>query len=100
MIPWERTDPDFGITPEELGENSMAEETKPKGTIGPVTTSSAAGTGIAGAAGVLIVWIVSLFGLEIPAEVAGAIVVLLGAIGTLVGGKVVPPERAGKRTSD
>lgn len=78
----------------------MSELIKQKGTIGPVTTSSAAGTGIAGAAGVVIVWLVGLFGLEIPAEVAGAIVVLLGAIGTLVGGKVVSPEKSSRRAAE
>lgn len=71
-------------------------EFKSKGTIGPVTTSSAAGTGIAGAAGVLIVYIIGLFGLEVPNEVAAALVVLIGAIGTLVGGKLVPPATAAR----
>lgn len=71
----------------------MADHIENKGHIGPVTTSSAAGTGIAGAAGVLIVYLLSLFGLEVPNEVAAAIVVLIGAIGTLVGGKLVSPER-------
>ena len=71
----------------------MSEQIKSKGTIGPVTTSSAAGTGIAGAAGVLIVYLLSLFGLEVPNEVAAAIVVLIGAIWSIIGGKVVSPER-------
>lgn len=70
----------------------MSEHLKAKGKIGPVTTSSASGTGIAGAAAVVLVWIVGLFGLEVPSEVAGAFVVLLGAVGALVGGKIVPPK--------
>lgn len=71
----------------------MAEHIEAKGQIGPVTKSSAAGTGIAGAAGVLIVYLLGLFGLEVPEEVAAAIVVLIGAIGTFVGGKVVSPDK-------
>ena len=71
----------------------MADHIQNKGQIGPVTTSSAAGTGIAGAAGVLIVYLLSLFGLEVPNEVAAAIVVLIGAIGSIIGGKVVSPKR-------
>lgn len=77
----------------------MAEITKPKGTIGPVTKSATAGTGVAGAAGIVIVWIAGLFGLDIPAEVAGAIVLLISAIGALVGGKIVPPTRSGRRAA-
>ena len=69
----------------------MAENTK--GQIGPVTKGSAAGTGVAGAGAIVIVWVASLFGFEIPAEVAGAIVVIIGFVGTLVGGKLVSPER-------
>ena len=71
----------------------MADYIQSKGQVGPVTKSSAAGTGIAGAAGVLIVYIIGLFGLEVPNEVAAALVVLIGAIGTLVAGKLVSPDR-------
>jgi hypothetical protein len=74
----------------------MAAHIQNKGHIGPVTKSSAAGTGVAGAAGVLIVYILSLFGLEVPNEVAAALVVLIGAIGTLVGGKRVSPDTAAR----
>lgn len=71
----------------------MADHIENKGQVGPVTKSSAAGTGIAGAAGVLIVYLLGLFGLEVPEEVAAAIVVLIGAIGTFVGGKLVSPDK-------
>ena len=71
----------------------MTQHAEAKGHIGPVTKSSAAGTGIAGAAGVLIVYLLGLFGLEVPEEVAAAIVVLIGAIGTFVGGKLVSPDK-------
>lgn len=68
----------------------MAEH-KPKGTIGPVTKSATAGTGVAGAAAILIVWILGMFGLEVPEPVAAAIAVLISAIGTLIGGKIILP---------
>ena len=71
----------------------MANHIENKGHIGPVTKSSAAGTGIAGAAGVLIVYLLGLFGLDGPEEVAAALVVLIGALGTLVGGKLVSPDK-------
>jgi hypothetical protein len=74
----------------------MAEHIEAKGQIGPVTKSSAAGTGIAGAAGVIIVYLLGLFGLDVPEEVAAALVVLIGAIGSLVGGKVVSPDTAAR----
>jgi hypothetical protein len=72
----------------------MADHVEAKGQIGPVTKSSAAGTGIAGAAGVVLVWVLGMFGLDVPEEVAAAIVVLIGALGTFIGGKVVSPEKA------
>jgi hypothetical protein len=48
------------------------------------------------AVGVLIVYLLGLFGLDVPEEVAAALVVLIGAIGTLVGGKVVSPDTAAR----
>lgn len=74
----------------------MADYVQSKGQIGPVTKGSAAGTGVAGAGAILIVWVAGLFGLDIPAEVAGAIVVIIGFIGSLVGGKIVSPEKAAR----
>lgn len=65
---------------------------KSKGTIGPVTKSATAGTGVAGAAAVVIVWILGMFGIEVTTEVAAAIAVLIGAIGTIIGGKIVRPS--------
>jgi hypothetical protein len=72
----------------------MSQHVQNKGQVGPVTKGSAAGTGVAGAGAVVIVWIASIFGFEIPAEVASAIVIIIGFIGSLVGGKVVSPEKA------
>lgn len=65
---------------------------KPKGTIGPVTKSATAGTGVAGAAAVVIVWILGIFSIEVTTEVAAALAVLIGAIGTIIGGKIVRPS--------
>jgi hypothetical protein len=72
----------------------MSQHVQNKGQVGPVTKGSAAGTGIAGAAGVVLVWVLGMFGLDVPEEVAAAIVVLIGALGTFIGGKVVKPETA------
>jgi hypothetical protein len=55
-------------------------------TVGPVTAGSAAGT----AAAVLVVYVASLFGLEVPDPVAGALAVLL----TVAGGYLVKPRPA------
>ena len=61
-------------------------------TVGPVTTGAAAGTGVAGAAAVVLVWLLSLTGLDVPAEVSAALAVLIGGIGTLIGGFLVRPR--------
>ena len=61
-------------------------------TVGPVTTGAAAGTGVAGAAAVVLVWLLSLTGLDVPAEVSAAVAVLIGGIGTLIGGFLVRPR--------
>jgi len=50
--------------------------------VGPVTTASAGG----GALAVVLVYIASLFGLEVPPLVAGA----LGLLLTIAGGLMVP----------
>lgn len=50
--------------------------------VGPVTAASGAGTALS----VVLVYIASLFGLEVPALVAGALALLL----TIAGGLLVP----------
>lgn len=67
-----------------------------KGQYGPVTASASAGNGVAGAAAILLVWAIGLTGVEIPSEVAAAIAVLLGGIGTLIGGRAVRGRPAGR----
>ena len=61
-------------------------------TAGPVTTSATAGAGIAGAATVLIVWGLTSAGVDVPAEAAQAITVLLAAAGALLAGWLAPSQ--------
>lgn len=62
-----------------------------KRTIGTVTTASASGGGLAGAVTIILVWVAEVNGMEIPAPVASAFTVLIGAVGALVGGWMVRP---------
>lgn len=64
-------------------------ETKRK--IGPVTTTATGGVGLAGAVAIVIVWLLGNAGVEVPAEVAGAIAVIVGGIGSVIGGWSVKP---------
>lgn len=72
--------------------SSTTNRTDAARTAGPVTTSATAGAGIAGAATVLIVWGLNAAGVDVPAEVAQAITVLLAAAGALVGGWLAPSQ--------
>jgi hypothetical protein len=60
-------------------------------TVGPVTAGSAAGT----SAAIVIVYVASLFGLQVPDLVAGALALLL----TVAGGLLVRPARTGGHAS-
>lgn len=61
--------------------------------IGTTTMGATAGTGLAGAAAVVLVWILTEVGVDVPAEVSAALAVLIGGIGTLVGGKLAPSNQ-------
>ena len=61
--------------------------------IGTTTMGATAGTGLAGAAAVVLVWILTQVGVDVPAEVSAALAVLIGGIGTLVGGKLAPSNQ-------
>lgn len=61
-------------------------------TIGSVTTGASAGTGVAGALAVVLVWLLSEVGVDVPSEVSAAIAVLIAGVGTLVGGYLVPSK--------
>lgn len=72
----------------------MSKHVNNKGQVGPVTHGAGLGEGVAGAIAVLLVFIAVQFGLEIPEYVAAAAAVIIGYIGTLVGGKLVKPEKS------
>lgn len=61
--------------------------------IGTTTMGATAGTGLAGAAAVVLVWVLTEVGVDVPAEVSAALAVLIGGIGTLVGGKLAPSNQ-------
>lgn len=65
--------------------------------IGHVTQASTGGATLAGGLTVIIVWLASLAGVDIPAEVGSGITVVLGAIGALVGGWLVKPGSGERR---
>lgn len=68
--------------------------TEPTGKkIGSTTVGATAGTGLAGAAAVVLVWVLGEVGVIVPTEVAAALAVLIGGIGTLVGGKLTPSNQ-------
>jgi len=68
-----------------------------KRTAGPVTQAATGGATLAGAITVVLVWIVGLNGVEIPEVVAGAITVIIAALGALVGGWLVKPGTGRRR---
>lgn len=73
--------------------------TEPTGKkIGTTTMGATAGTGLAGAAAVVLVWILTVCGVEVPAEVAAALAVLIGGVGTLLGGKLAPTSQVRTET--
>lgn len=63
-----------------------------KRTIGPVTTAS----GVGASAGLILVWVCSQFGLELPEPVAAAVIL----VGTFVGGLLVKPGTGSRRATD
>lgn len=68
--------------------------TEPTGKkIGSTTVGATAGTGLAGAAAVVLVWILGEVGVNVPTEVAAALAVLIGGVGTLIGGKLTPSNQ-------
>lgn len=59
--------------------------------IGPVTTGAATGTGAGGAFAIVLVWVLSQFGVNMPDEVAMGVAALVSIVGSLVGGYLVRP---------
>lgn len=64
-------------------------EKQEKRSVGVVTQASGAGSAL----GILLVWVASLIGLDVPEAVQGAVVVLL----TLLGGYLVKPGTGTRR---
>ena len=72
----------------------MAVTIEPTGKkIGATTMGSTAGGTLAGAATVVLVWLLGAAGVDVPSEVAAAFTVLLGGVGTLLGGKLTPSNQ-------
>lgn len=68
--------------------------TEPSGKkVGSTTVGATAGTGLAGAAAVVLVWVLGECGVDVPTEVAAALAVLIGGVGTLIGGKLTPSNQ-------
>lgn len=72
-------------------------ENSEKRTIGVVTQSSTGGATVAGGITIIIVWLLSLSGVDVPPEVASGFTVIIGAIGGLVGGWMVKPGDGKRR---
>lgn len=65
--------------------------------VGVVTTSSTGGGAVAGALTVLVVWVLSMRGIDVPAEVASGFTVILAFIGGIIGGWLVKPGTGSRR---
>lgn len=60
--------------------------TTKKRTIGKVTNAAAGGFGVAGSAAAVLIWVLTLNGVDVPAEMAAPITILIGFVGVYVGG--------------
>ena len=74
----------------------MPQQETPR-TVGPVTLSATAGGTVAGALTTVLVWLLSMAGVDVPAPVAAALTVLIGAVGVLIGGWLVRPGTGSRR---
>lgn len=73
--------------------------TEEKRSVGPITRSAGGTATTAGAAGIVLVWLIGITtGVEVPTLVASAIPVLLAASGAFLGGWLVRPG-SGKRVA-
>lgn len=61
--------------------------------IGSTTKGATGGTALAGAIGIVLVWVLSELGVNVPAEVHGALIVIIAAVGTIIGGKLSPTDQ-------
>lgn len=69
-----------------------------KRTVGPVTQAATAGAGAGAAAGaVFLPWLLAQFGVDMPAPVAVAAIVLLTLVAGTIGGWLVRPGTGQRR---
>ncbi len=61
--------------------------------VGTTTIGAAGGAGLAGAVAVVLVWLLSTVGVDVPAEVQNSLVVIIAAVGAIVGGKYTPTNQ-------
>lgn len=61
--------------------------------IGATTKGATGGTALAGAVGIVLVWVLSELGVDVPDEVHGALIVIIAAVGTIIGGKLSPTDQ-------
>jgi hypothetical protein len=57
--------------------------------VSPKVTAGSAGFGTAGAVVVILVWILGLYGIQVPPEVAAAIAAVIGSIAGFFAGHIV-----------
>lgn len=72
----------------------MTQLTEATGSIGPVTKTFAVSSAVASAISIVIVWVLAeFFNMKVPVHVSGAFVIILTAIGTVIGGRSVSPAK-------
>jgi len=73
--------------------------TNPPGNkVGTTTIGASGGTAVAGSIAVILVWALSLTGLDVPPEVTAAMTVVVAFVGTIIGGKISPSNQVRTET--
>ncbi|WP_405472393.1 hypothetical protein [Paenarthrobacter ilicis] len=75
----------------------MTQTPTPSRTVGPVTAAATAGSGTGYALGIVVVWVLSTSGVNVPGPVADAIGFLLTVGLSFAGGWLVPPGTGSRR---
>lgn len=61
--------------------------------VGPVTAAAGVGTAVAGSLTVITGYILSRYGIELPADVSNAVFILISTVGTIIGGFLIRGEK-------
>lgn len=61
--------------------------------VGPVTAAAGVGTAVAGSLTVITGYILSRYGVELPADVSNAVFILISTVGTIIGGFLIRGEK-------